>query len=592
MTLKRAAGRYKGLCPFHREKTPSFTVDPQRQMYKCFGCGVGGGVFKFIMAWENLDFPAAVKRLADRAGLVLGEDEWRGAGGPSDAEQKRRRRLLALHSEATEWFHRQLMKNPAAQAARDYLRGRGMGKDIAVRWQLGWAPDGWNQFRDWALGKDYRAGELFEGGLCAAKGRGGEPMASDDEPDVRPAQLYDRFRNRLMIPVRSEPGEVVAFSGRVLEADAKAAKYVNSPETPIFTKGALLFGLDRSRRAVIEAGRAIVCEGQLDLITAFEAGVTNVVAPQGTAFTPRQAGILRRCADEVVLCYDADAAGQQAAERSFAVLLEANVNVRVAVMPPGEDPDSLIRNRGADEFRERIAEARDFFDFQLERLASLFDLRTPRGQAQAARRMAESVRMVSDPTLRDAVANKVASRLSLPQERFRELLIERPPPRRLSQEDDGGGAPAAPAPGEGPPPLIAQLLVIALQHREGREWLRARPGWNELLAQAEGGEPLRRALAANFEPGDAAAVNAFIASQPPAEAAILETAAFESLLPNPLQTARDCWADFEAIEIQREYFEVKTRMDASDQERARLFPRYLELDKRLREIKPSGMGLG
>ena len=221
-----------------------------------------------------------------------------------------------------------------------------------------------------------------------------------------------------MFPITNELGEVIAFSGRMLTSMIrKAPKYVNSPETPLFTKGKVLFGLHKAKRALLEAKFAIVCEGQIDLITAFEAGVQNVTAPQGTAFTDQQARLLKRQVEEVVLCFDSDAAGQKAAESSLPALLEANVSVRVATMPPGEDPDSLIRTQGAEAFKERIAAAKDFFDFQIDRLSAVFDLNTPRGKAQFSRRMAESVALLTDNVLREAVVGKVSARLGMAADR-------------------------------------------------------------------------------------------------------------------------------------------------------------------------------
>ncbi|MBV9126888.1 MAG: DNA primase, partial [Verrucomicrobia bacterium] len=403
--LKKAGATFKALCPFHREKSPSFTVNPQRQSFKCFGCGAGGSVFRFLMNYENLDFPAAVRRLAERANVPIVEE----AGGPGDEHEagagRLRRRLLGLHAEAAEWFHKNLTKKEFAAHARAYLQRREFGSETANTWQLGYAPEGWDVFLTWARGRGYSVEELIHSGLVKARDEeaAAAALASDVASRIAGLRIYDRFRDRLMFPICNELGEVIAFSGRVLRADAEGvAKYVNSPETPLFTKGKVLFGLDKSRRAILEAKTAIVCEGQLDLIRAFEAGVKNVTAPQGTAFTERQARLLKRYADEVILCFDADAAGQQAAERSFAALLEAGLSVRVATMPAGEDPDSLIRRGGAEAFRARVGAAQDFFDFQIERLGRAFDMTTPRGQAQFSRRMAESVALVGEPALREA----------------------------------------------------------------------------------------------------------------------------------------------------------------------------------------------
>ena len=365
--LKRAGAMWKARCPFHQEKSPSFNVNPARQMFKCFGCGVGGSVFKFVTMFTNIDFPSAVRMLAERAGIAIveehfGRPEERGAG-------ELRRRLLALHGEAAAWFHRNLMKSPAAEHARAYLKSRGLTGEAAARWQIGYAPNSFDACLNWNTERGFRKEEAIKSGLVKLKD---EPDPSVELTDqfLRKARAYDRFRDRLMFPICNETGEVVAFSGRVLTPDAKAAKYVNSPETPLFTKGKVLFGLHMAKPALLEAGFAIVCEGQIDLITAYEAGIKNVTAPQGTAFTDQQARILKRHVEEVVLCFDSDPAGQKAAERSLAALLEANVTVRVATMPPGEDPDSLIRTYGVAAFAERIGAAQDFFDFQIERLSA------------------------------------------------------------------------------------------------------------------------------------------------------------------------------------------------------------------------------
>ena len=379
LPLKRAGANWTALCPFHREKSPSFNVSPSRQTFKCFGCGVGGTVFKFVTLHENIEFPAAVRRLAERAGITIVEEQYgrpeeRGAG-------ELRRRLLALHGEAAAWFHRNLMKNPAAAHARDYLKTRGLTGEVAARWGIGYAPDSYEACLQWAGERGYRKEEAIRSGLVKLKDDP-DPSVELTDQFLRHARAYDRFRDRLMFPICNEAGEVIAFSGRALNAETKGAKYINSPETTLFTKGKVLFGLHMTKRSLIDEGFAIVCEGQIDLITAFEAGIRNVTAPQGTAFTEQQARLLKRHVEEVVLCFDSDAAGQKAAERSLPALLEANVTVRVATMPPGEDPDSLIRTQGAEVFAARIGAAQDFFDFQIERLGASFDLNTPRGKTQ------------------------------------------------------------------------------------------------------------------------------------------------------------------------------------------------------------------
>src|SRR5438552_1931068 len=341
--LKRAGANFKALCPFHQEKTPSFTVSPSRQTFHCFGCGVGGSVFRFVMDYEHTDFPSAVHKLAAQVGITVVEA--RGAAD-EDRQYEARRTLLKLHAEAAEWFHNNLIKKEVGDAARKYLRARGITVETAKRWQLGYAPDGWDAFGSWARGRGYDVRDLIASGLVKVKDESDSTASEGSGTALRTAHAkasYDRFRGRIMFPICNDVGEVIAFSGRLLEDEQGAAKYLNSPETGLFRKGSVLFGLDKTKRALIDANCAVVCEGQLDLISLFESGITNVVAPQGTAFTESQARILKRFVNEVVLCLDADVAGKRAAERSLDALLQNDLIVRVAEMPAGEDPDSLVR---------------------------------------------------------------------------------------------------------------------------------------------------------------------------------------------------------------------------------------------------------
>ena len=588
--LKRAGANFSALCPFHREKSPSFNVSPVRQTFHCFGCGVGGTVFKFVMMHENIEFPAAVRRLAERANIPIveehfGKPEERGFG-------ELRRRLLALHGEAAAWFHRNLMKTPAAEHARAYLKSRGLTGETAARWQIGYAPDSYEACLRWAEERGYRKEEAIKSGLVKLKD---EPDPGMEITDVflRRARAYDRFRDRLMFPICNESGEVIAFSGRVLAADAKGAKYINSPETPLFTKGKVLFGLHMAKPALLEAGFAIVCEGQIDLITAFEAGIQNVTAPQGTAFTDQQARILKRHADQVVLCFDADPAGQKAAERSLPALLEANVTVRVATMPAGEDPDSLIRKGGVAAFAERIGAAQDFFDFQIERLAGQFDLGTPRGKSQFSAKMAESVSLLTDPVFREAVVGKVSARLGMSAQDFRGLLKRRSyAGARAGEVDLKGGNPAAAesvpdAPKfERPPKVISDLLKLSLENTEAREWLQTQP-WEEVLPSIGGSELLTHALTAELTPGDAAATNAFMTTLPPAEESFVTALLAAKPLSNPLQATRDNWRGLENGLLRERKVALESRLrldDTTPDETARLQKEILDLHLRLKQI--------
>src|SRR5271168_1067653 len=353
--LKRAGANFVALCPFHKEKTPSFNVNPHRQIFHCFGCHKGGDVFTFVKDYENIGFMDAVRRLADRAKIPL---EFENAPGEQQSRHLKDQ-LLEIHDQIAQRWQNVLANEAAGQSARDYLKKRGVPADAIKLFRLGAAPDTWDDTVNWARSKDYPPELVEKAGLIIRK--------------EEPGNYYDRFRGRLMFPICDEQGRVVGFSGRVLSGDEKTAKYVNSPETPIFTKSKIFYGLDKSKRPILDAGFAIICEGQLDLIACFMGGVQNIVAPQGTAFTDQHARILKRYVDEVVLCFDSDEAGQNAAVRSLDHLLASGIAVRVAVMPRPHDPDSFIKANGGEAFRKLVESADGFFDYYLNRLCAQND---------------------------------------------------------------------------------------------------------------------------------------------------------------------------------------------------------------------------
>src|SRR5215510_7811525 len=324
LPLKRAGANFVALCPFHKEKSPSFNVNPHRQIFHCFGCHKGGDVFTFVREYENLSFIEAVKRLADRASIPL---EFENQPGQQQTRHLKDT-LLQMHEQIAQRWQTALSNDAAGQIARDYLARRGVSAEAVKLFRLGYAPDLWDDTVNWAKTKNYELPVVEKAGLILRK------EGSDS--------YYDRFRGRLIFPICDEQGRVIGFSGRILSGDEKTAKYVNSPETPIFTKSKVFFGLDKSKRALLDAGFAIVCEGQLDLIACFMAGVQNVIAPQGTAFTDQHARILKRYVNEVVLCFDSDEAGQNAAVRSLDYLLASGLAIREAVVPRPHDPDSYI----------------------------------------------------------------------------------------------------------------------------------------------------------------------------------------------------------------------------------------------------------
>ena len=529
--LKRAGANFKALCPFHQEKTPSFHVNPQRQTFHCFGCGVGGSVFRFVMEYEHVDFPAAVRKLAARVGVPIVEER---ASGVDDQLHEARRTLLKLHAEAAEWFHENLLKKEFAEPARDYLKKRGIDRQVAKNWQLGFAPDGWDVFLKWALSQGYSRSQLLQSGLVKPR---------DEEKPGN--EVYDRFRGRIMFPISNDVGEVIAFSGRLIADDSQQAKYLNSPETPLFRKASVLFGLHKTKRALIEANCAIVCEGQLDLISLFEAEITNVVAPQGTAFTEQQARILKRFVDEVVLCFDADEAGQKAAHRSVDALLQHNLIVRIVDMPRGEDPDSLVRKQGKEEFEKRIAAAKDFFEYWIEREVRVVDLSSVGAKMQLARNLAETVSGVPDQLMRGEVVNKVSSRLGISPLDFEKLL---PKPRRDIQTDRrreeirGDNIPAHD---------MAMLCLLALRDREARHFL-LEEEWRPVLSQNPGSGLLIQILEADLKPDDPASLNAFMSSLSPEQEGVVSAWLMQKMPVNALEVAQGWWNGLRQAALRRQ----------------------------------------
>ncbi|MGO8698572.1 MAG: DNA primase [Limisphaerales bacterium] len=420
--LKRAGANFVALCPFHKEKSPSFNVHPARQIFHCFGCHKGGDVFTFVKEFENIDFPDAVRRLAERARIPIESEQ--GAGAAENRHLKDR--LLQVHEQITQKWQHALASDQSAAIARDYLARRGVSPEAVQLFRLGYALDAWDDTVNWAKSKHYELPFLEQAGLIIRK------EGAD--------HFYDRFRGRLIFPICDEQGRVVAFSGRVLTGDEKTAKYVNSPETPIFTKGKIIFGLDKSKRPLLDTHQAIICEGQLDLIACFMGGVKNVVAPQGTALTSDHARILKRYVDEVVLCFDSDNAGQNAATRSLDLLLAAGLAIRVATVPAPHDPDSFIKESGAAAFAQLIEKAPGFFDYYLDRLCATNDLSTDRGRNAIVRAMSEAVNKSGSDLLRDTYAQKTALRLAVAADAVRHEFKKRPSSPTSEPEDTAESA--------------------------------------------------------------------------------------------------------------------------------------------------------
>ena len=371
LTLKRSGQGFTACCPFHREKTPSFHVNPSRQSYKCFGCGEGGDAFAFLMKHDGMSFGDALRHLAERCGVKL---EYGDDGG----QDVLRRRLTALHEALATFYHATLKEWPKAAVARDYLAERAIASETVAAFRLGFAPDEEGVMLRWAKAKKFTEQEMVAGGVLSTVERYGKTY------------FHDRFRGRLMFPICDAQGRVIAFSGRLLQKEAKAAKYVNSPETPLFTKGRTLYALDKAQRPIAQsAGRqAIVCEGQIDVIRCHASGFDTAVASQGTAFTADHVTLLKRYADSVVLAFDSDGAGQKAAIATARHFLAAGIPVRVANLPEGKDPDDFLRSRPREDFAALIDAAEEIIPFQV-RYAQAQE-QNP-SSAAAAGRIAESL---------------------------------------------------------------------------------------------------------------------------------------------------------------------------------------------------------
>lgn len=429
--LKRAGASWKALSPFQKEKTPSFHVSPARQTWHCFSSNRGGDVFKFVMLYENVDFPTAVRKLADRAGIPVPDD------GPDDggASRNLRKALLEVHNLVAGWWARLLHTSKKAEPAREYLRSRAMGKELAREWGLGYAPDEWEATLEYVRQRGYRDEVLRESGLFSEK----------EAEGGRRARIYDRFRGRLMFPICDDSGQVIAFSGRTLDPNLKGAKYVNSGASPLFRKSEVFFGLHKTKRTILDTRRAVLCEGQIDLIRMWEHGIRNAVAPQGTAFTEVHGKMLKRLADEVIICFDADRAGQKASEKSVEILLESDLSIRIARMPPGEDPDSLLRKHGKEAMEKVLADAPDFVDHLLDVVTAENDTSTPRGLTTATHHMAGILRRVKNPTMREAVGHRIANRL---RQTYATLM------REVEKA-------------QGPKPRFAEMAGTSGQHQQG-----------------------------------------------------------------------------------------------------------------------------
>jgi DNA primase len=495
--VKRAGPAYKALCPFHNEKTPSFNINPHRQFFHCFGCGKSGDAITFVREYENLTFADAVKKLANRAGIAVVEE----AVDPKEDRARRQRgRQLDIHREIAAFYHRMLFTK-AATHAREYMKSRGFGKEMAERWTVGWAPDRGDIFLDWAREKKFTGRELVDAGFL---------KVGDTGP-------YAFFRDRLMFPIRNDIGDVIAFSGRHLREGQGGGKYINSPETVLFKKSNVIFALEKARKDIMLQNSVLICEGQLDVICCHEKGITHAVATQGTALTPQHAKLLRRYAKSAVLCYDADKAGMDATEKGYRALAAEGVPVRVVKMPVGEDPDSYMRKHGPDAFRESLAKAVDFFDFLIDRETSENGLADLQSRSIFAKRCVGLLAIVPDAVAREGMINHVATRLRTGVPELREAVAREIRFAKNKPEVKDRNAPPEPEKVEAIPmdPLVGYLCSLALHSGPAQEWLGEQyEALHEAAEYIEGVPVLESILSARPDPAAPASVNAFLAGLP------------------------------------------------------------------------------
>jgi len=501
---KAGAQNYSGLCPFHGEKTPSFSVHATRQFYHCFGCGASGDVFSFVQKIENITFPEAVRLVAQKMGVALPKVAY---GSPEEARDGRHRTALLEIQEAACAFFQDYLNRPEGAKAREYLQGRGLDGETIARFRIGFAPDSGFVLRDYFKGKFddnvLRESGLFSWKMPEEKSRSldsvgpsasGERASARDDKDRRGTAaspefavqvkgrktsdvlaMYSKFRNRVMFPIRNENGRVIAFTGRRLSADEKAGpKYLNSPETPIYSKSRVLFNLDHAKEAIRMLSYAILVEGQMDCISVFAAGLHNVIASSGTAFTDAQAKLLGRFSKNIVVNFDPDAAGAHATERTVGLLVEEDFNIKVMRLEPGFDPDLFIRRKGRDAYAEAVGHSQRYFDYLIERARAQFPVRSAEGKVKAVNFLLPHIQRIPSRIVRDELAHEIAQKLGIDSAVLRQEL------RHLAGTRS---AAAVKAPAEAQVTDAERILIRALasasEMRASEEHLSARDGAEE-----------------------------------------------------------------------------------------------------------------
>ena len=577
--VKKAGSSFRANCPFHNEKTPSFYITPSTQRFHCFGCGAGGDAISFVRDHENLPFVDAVRKLASRAGIHLVEEE-----SDPNAEQagRSRGRLLDIHRHATEFFHEQLMKNPAAEHARDYMKSRGFGSAMAVSWSVGWMPDNPKVFLDWARSKKFTGRELVDASLASIR-----------DENNRNSGLYVRFQDRLMFPIRNEVSDVIAFIGRQLRENKNSGKYINSQETAIFKKSKVFFGLDRAKKPILTEKAALLCEGQLDTISCHEHGITHAIATSGTACTQHHAKLLRRYTSNVLICFDADKAGLAATEKAYRELAPEGLSVRVVEMPAGDDPDSYLKAHGEAAFRQLLASAKEFFDFKLERGKAIGLFESAAERAAALNECAEMLSLMTDFAARENQINIVATHLQTSTTTLREAIAKAKlkPKRTYAEAADSEDARQSVAEPTQLHRIVAFLCHLALTSGPAQRFLAEQfETLHEANRWLEGVPLLETILGAAPDPASNAAVNVFLTSLPEADRFALarETSELDGVTTDGMQAAEQALALLSGTVLQRRDAAVKAELKQPSLTSGRM----IELLHEAKEISSLLRGIG
>jgi len=397
ITLKKIGRNYKTTCPFHNEKTPSFIVSPDKQIYHCFGCGAGGNVFSFLMKHENMEFPEAVEMLAKKAGITLPH-----FSGQKDEADSFSNQLYRINELACQFFQERLANNGAA---KEYLSSRGVGDETIKKFKIGYAPNSWEALIIFFKSKNLHSSVLEKAGLAIANDKGSH---------------YDRFRNRIIFPIMDVRDRPIGFGARVM--DASLPKYINSPETVVYSKGRNLYGMNFSKEAIKKEGYALVVEGYLDFLIPYQAGVKNIIATLGTALTPDQMKLLKRFSNTVIMVYDPDEAGEAASLRNLDLFISEDMNVYIAELENGLDPDSYIRKFGTEEFLKIIKSSKNLFDYKLDKLTKRFNINSTNGKANIAAQMLPTIARINNAVLRSGLVKKLAEKLSVDEDSVRAEL--------------------------------------------------------------------------------------------------------------------------------------------------------------------------